>query len=235
MASPVLRATWFASGDSQTAPDELARYLSLVNELSVNACALYRIDQGGPEMSRIASSLSRLDAPAGQQAPDWMVLTQFPSFDDAMAAEEELVSTAVESSRVDGIRLQARAAFIQLTEAAKPEADPAQFAPAVQFGTFSMQSPADEWAISNWYLYHRIPEFMKLRSAIRVRRYASVAGQPKYGILYEFTSLEDRVAEFEIPMESLVREAGNPSQEIISRTIHTSSSPTVGMKFDLER
>ena len=102
------------------------------------------------------------------------------------------------------------------------------FAPAIQLGTFDMESVEDERAISEWYRESRMPAFARIPGGIRARRLVSVWGLAKLGVLYEFVSLEARLEYFE-RLEGRAHDPGQPTAA--SRTIHPAFSPSIGERL----
>ena len=115
--------------------------------------------------------------------------------------------------------------------------------PAIQFGLFDMRSEDDRWNVNEWYRTRRLVPVRRLPGAIRARRYVSVAGGPaKFGILYEFVSLEARIEHFE-PMNARDHELDAPApgpdgvvtpRLIADRTVHPPMSPSIGASVPMD-
>jgi hypothetical protein len=67
--------------------------------------------------------------------------------------------------------------------------------------------------------------------SIRTRKLACVAGWAKHAVLYEFTSLEARMENFEEPHEMLALDDREWTSRIVRYTIHAPGSPTVGRRL----
>ncbi|MQA79900.1 MAG: hypothetical protein GEV10_15695 [Streptosporangiales bacterium] len=194
----------------------------------VAASAVYRLNAGGPGMQAFAQRLQRLEHGAELGAATWVALTEFGSLDEALDAEAKIRGFPAESE--DGrLRHHTRALYTTITDVpGNSRRDDLGFAPAVQFGTFDMDSVDAEWMLSDWYQHNRIPRFLGMPSGIRFRRFVSISGPAKYAVLYEFPSLDARMNEFEVPVEAHELDASSPSQPVLSRTVHLSASPGIG-------
>jgi hypothetical protein len=70
----------------------------------------------------------------------------------------------------------------------------------------------------------------QMPGCIAARKLLCVAGWVKHAILYEFTSLEARMNEFEEPHEALALDPGEWTGRVVRYTIHTPGSPLVGAR-----
>jgi hypothetical protein len=68
-------------------------------------------------------------------------------------------------------------------------------------------------------------------SCIAARKLLSVSGWAKHSILYEFTSLEGRMKDFEEGHEELALDPKQWTGRIARTTIHAPGSPTVGERI----
>jgi hypothetical protein len=102
--------------------------------------------------------------------------------------------------------------------------------PAIQFGTFRMQTPEDDFDAAAFYEQNRLPELARSVHCVRTRKLISVAGWPKHGVLYEFVSVAGRNAHWDAQRRA--KEAGDPRQAwgINERTLHTPGSPVVAVR-----
>lgn len=64
--------------------------------------------------------------------------------------------------------------------------------PCIQLGSFNTHSYQDEDGLLAWYAHNRLPGLAATPGCVGVRKLASVAGWAKHGVLYEFTSKEER-------------------------------------------
>ena len=109
----------------------------------------------------------------------------------------------------------------------RADTDDRAFGQAVQFGAFSAKTTADEWKILEWYERLRFEELRTVEGHVRTRRYATIAGFGKFGILYEFTSLAARQTGFE---DALMSKSARPDApiRILDITVHAPGAPYVG-------
>lgn len=220
----LLRATWLASTDGDAQEQRIVQLLR--DRSSVGESAGYRLNDGGRDMQALAARLARLEIDSDLK-PTWLVLTELTDLQAAMEVERDLRSA--EEELAPDVAVVSRALYRQISGRPGPLAETTTgFGPAIQFGTFSMQSPQDEWDLADWYETHRLTEFTRVSGAIRVRRYVSVAGPAKFAVLYEFDSLQSRLDHFERPMESHALSGDHPTGRIVSRTIHAPMSPSIG-------
>lgn len=200
----------------------------LQDRSAIGESAGYRLNDGGRDMQALAARLARLDL-GSERKPTWLVLTSLADLKSAMEVERDLRSA--EEALAPDITVVSRALYRQITGRPGPLAETTTgFGPAIQFGTFSMQSPEDEWDLADWYETLRLPEFSRVNGAIRVRRYVSVAGPAKFAVLYEFDSLQSRLDHFERPMEAHALNDDHPTGRIVARTIHAPMSPSIGQR-----
>jgi hypothetical protein len=142
----------------------------------------------------------------------------FPDRDKAMLAMRigERSNVFAEASRVDG-----------------PEARPAEFgkafAPCIQLGSFNIEW-RDEDELLAWYTQWRMPAMREQPGMVRVRKFASVAGWAKHGILYEWTSLELRNRYFPVH-EDAHPEMKAWSGRMVPKLIHAPGSSNVACRI----
>jgi hypothetical protein len=101
--------------------------------------------------------------------------------------------------------------------------------PAIQFGSFRLQSPEDEFEGGAWYSQDRLPLMARSVQCIRTRKLVSVAGWPKHGVIYEFTSIAARNELWESERKAKAAGAAS-SQGISAKTLHTPGSPVVATR-----
>ncbi len=102
--------------------------------------------------------------------------------------------------------------------------------PAIQMGSFRVRSVEEEFDLARWYAQYRLPHMAQMPGCIAARKLLCVAGWVKHAILYEFTSLEARMNEFEEPHEALALDPAEWTGRVVRYTIHTPGSPLVGAR-----
>jgi hypothetical protein len=71
---------------------------------------------------------------------------------------------------------------------------------------------------------------VQMAGSVASRKLLSVAGWAKHAILYEFTSLDARMQNFEEPHESLAVDPKEWTGRVVRYTIHAPGSPFVGQR-----
>jgi hypothetical protein len=104
-------------------------------------------------------------------------------------------------------------------------------APAIQMGSFRVATLEQELDLGCWYAQYRFPYMAQMPGSVSSRKLLSVAGWAKHSVLYEFTSLEARLQNFELPHESLGSEPQEWTGRVMRFTIHAPGSPTVGRRI----
>ena len=104
-------------------------------------------------------------------------------------------------------------------------------APAIQMGSFRAMDLETEFDTAAWYAQYRLPAMARMPGCVATRVMVSVAGWAKYSILYEFTSLDARMKNFEEPHEALALDEKEWSGRVIRRLYHTAGSPIVGRRI----
>jgi hypothetical protein len=103
--------------------------------------------------------------------------------------------------------------------------------PAIQMGAFRMRTLEQEIDLGCWYAQYRLPFMAHVPSCIAARKMVSVVGWAKHSILYEFTSLEGRMNDFEHGHEELALDPKEWTGRIVVGTIHAPGSPTVARRI----
>ena len=198
--------------------------------------AHYRNEVGGPAMRHLGQDiLARPDEDVGSGtqflmlvgaasphvflAPSVMEPEIPPQFRDMLALRRGL-RTAIfaEEARVSGPAARSR----------PPGTTPA---PGIQMGSFRVRSLEEEFDLGCWYAQYRLPHMAQAPGSVGTRKLLSVAGWAKHSILYEFTSLEARLKNFEEPHESLSADPKEWTGRVVRYTIHAPGSPFVGTRI----
>ena len=216
MNAGFLRAAWVAG----TGPEALAYAEIVRGTAGAGPTATYALTPKTPVMQEITGRLDHMDRDVYATLPTHVVLTEVTDLDDGLTLEAAVGQDAGIDVVVAGLYREVATVIGTL---GPPAGGPAA---AIQLGTFTMRSAADEWAVSEWYRNRRLPSFSGITGGHRARRYVAVCGGPgKLGVLYEFRSLADRAEHFE-PLETVDHDEQRPSAA--ARTIHPPMSPSVG-------
>lgn len=70
----------------------------------------------------------------------------------------------------------------------------------------------------------------EIPGSIGMRKYASVSGWAKHGVMYEFTSLEARAKNFRAH-ESKSRQQAEWTEQVIAKLVHAPGSPNVAQRI----
>ena len=81
-----------------------------------------------------------------------------------------------------------------------------------------------------WYTQYRLPAIARMPGAIGARRLSCIAGWPNHAVLYEYTSLQARLENFQ-KHESLGETEGEWTNKVINYTIHSPGSPSVAERI----
>jgi hypothetical protein len=200
--------------------------------------AHYQSEGGGPAMRQVRDTLitrpdddigsgSQFLMLAGAASPHTflnpsvlVVEREQPADVRAMLAKRRGVRTAIfsEEYRVSGPAAGARPA------GTTP-------GPAIQMGSFRVRSIEEEFDLGCWYAQYRLPHMAQMPGSIASRKLICVAGWAKHAVMYEFTSLEARLANFEEPHESHALDPKEWTGRIVRYTVHAPGSPTVGVRI----
>lgn len=199
--------------------------------------AHYENQGGGPQMREVAQMMTRAPAEIGNGS-QYLMLVGAPSAhtflnpsvlkieQEAPARVREMLalrkgvrtSIFTEETRVNGPAIRER------PQGTTP-------GPAIQMGSFQVRSIEEEFDLGCWYAQYRLPHMAQMPGSIASRKLMCVAGWAKHAVMYEFTSLEARLANFEQPHESHALDPKEWTGRIARYTIHTPGSPTVGLRI----
>ena len=127
------------------------------------------------------------------------------------------------------------AVFAEAHRVAGPEGDSLTASgtpgPYIQMGSFRMQTIQKDFEVGKWYAQYRLPHMAKMEGTIQTRKLVGVAGWAKHSILYEFTSREARMENFEIKHETHGLDEDAWYNNVIPFTVHAPGSPTIGPRL----
>lgn len=95
--------------------------------------------------------------------------------------------------------------------------------PVIQFGTFNVTEDSDETEMNTWYKRSRLPLVHGREGNVGARKLVSIAGWPKHGILYEFSSLE-------AAQKNLI-DSSDWTKKVVDGLLHAPHSPTLGERI----
>jgi len=232
-------ATWYDvnDGDREALHDWMhSTYLPFLKQLpGIAWVAHYEEKGGGPGMKKLGAQVPRPTEDIGS-ATQFVILVgastpqvfyrplifdveKKEEFRDELAKRRGTRSVILsEQTRVNGPSAELRT----------PGTTPG---PAIQMGAFCMATLEQEIDLGCWYAQYRLPFMAQVSSCITARKLISVSGWAKHSILYEFTSLEGRMKDFEDGHEELALDPKEWTGRIVQGTIHAPGSPTVGERI----
>lgn len=107
--------------------------------------------------------------------------------------------------------------------------DGAGLARCIQLGTFGAL-PEDEDELLAWYARWRMRSMETLPGCVQVRKLVGVSGWAKHGVLYEFTSVDERNAHFPIH-EKPYPDLEKWTDKVVRKLIHAPRSPQVARRI----
>lgn len=232
----LLHAVWFHDHENDAAALDasIEGYLKLLDSAGdVARRGAYSVVPGGPDIQWVKSTVAHLDDhPAESTDPAAFVIAEVGSMPTALDLARQLgTADGPEDKDVAPYGVFSQALFHEIAYVPGPEEDEGgDLGAAVQLGTFGVKTVRDQWRLSEWYEYTRHPEVATIPGTIRTRRYVSVCARAKFGILYEFTSLEARLEGFERPMEGRFQDASHPTAQLGTYTVHAPGAPYIGVQ-----
>lgn len=129
----------------------------------------------------------------------------------------ERVNLFTEEARVEG-------------PAAKRREGKYTLSPGIQLGNFNSGSWRDEDELLSWYADLRMQNFKTMPSGVAIRKLASVSGWAKHGVLYEFTSLEERTKYFRAH-EAKDKKHTAWTHDVVAKLVHAPGSPAIARRI----
>lgn len=222
------------------APENRERYFDwlhsthipkLLRHPGVLAAAHYEVDAGEKPLAHLRHT-GDASLPQGNayifivSAEDAHVFASLTPFRYRPSAREKRMTALRQGERVNIFTEEARAPGPD----ARRREGRYTLAPGIQLGNFNAGSHADEDELLAWYAQLRLPNFRTLPGGIGIRKMASVSGWAKHGVLYEFTSLAVRSANFRAH-EAKNKKLAGWTHEVVSKLVHAPGSPAVAARI----
>lgn len=228
-----VRLCWFGqrNGSSEFDRGAITHHL---NDLSliptVGTSAAYGVVPLDPLHASLKRNLHTLRDNPGVP-PTLIVLSQFRSVEDATVSEDAIRSLSLEASgAVIGRQLALEIANVKGTHDGEFD----DFAPAIQIGLYSMDTPESERFLSWWYQNRRFGLFQKLPGGVRARWFSVIWGPTKYCVIYQFVTRADHT-EFIASVEGPAHDNTHVTGNLIPHTIHDPVlSQSVGVRIPLD-
>lgn len=233
-------ATWYDLDDAnresflEWAHREYLPYLRTMP--GVSWVAHYQHKGGGPQMKNLVKSvIGRTDDDIGQA-------TQFLILVGASSPHTFFNPYIPEIGWPDGFQEMLKmqrghrsAILAEVHRVAGPEGERTTPGgppgPYLQMGSFRMSTLEKDWELGKWYAQHRLPYMAQVPGSILTRKYVGVAGWAKHAVMYEFTSSEARLRQFEVRHETHDLDSGAWHTKVLPFTRHAPGSPTIGPRI----
>ncbi|MEQ1775210.1 MAG: hypothetical protein ABL891_15640, partial [Burkholderiales bacterium] len=198
--------------------------------------AHYRYTGGGAQMERVKQTAIGYTQEAIGSGNQYLLLVGAASAHTFFKPSLDEITLPPEYDEMLALRVGLRTAIF--TEEARVNGpEPREFGPgsgpglAIQMGSFRMRTPEEEFDLGRWYAQYRLPFMARMPGCIATRKLCGVAGWAKHSVLYEFTSLETRLHNFEEPHEALALDSTRWESKVMAGTVHTPGSPFIGERI----
>jgi hypothetical protein len=233
-------ATWYDLADNTR-----ERFLHWVHETycpylrmqpGYNWVAHYRYTGGGAQMERVKQTAIGHTTDAIGNGNQFLLLVGAVSPHTFFKPPVATLALPSGYEAMLALRLGMRSAIF--TEEARVNGpEPREFGPgsgpgpAIQMGSFHMRTPEEEFDLGLWYAQYRLPFMARMPGCIATRKLCGVAGWAKHSVLYEFTSLQARLHNFEEPHEALALDRTRWESKVLGGTVHAPGSPFIGERI----
>ena len=103
-------------------------------------------------------------------------------------------------------------------------------APAMQFGSYNVDSMQDDVELAKWYRGERFPRLPITRGMIRGRKFLSISGWAKHGVLWEFAEMDENEYSFEHRFIEADRDENWNGRHVLEYVTHAPGSPHAGRR-----
>lgn len=103
-------------------------------------------------------------------------------------------------------------------------------APAMQFGSYNVDEIQDEDELAKWYRAERFPRLPVTRGMIRGRKFLSISGWAKHGVLWEFSEMDKNEYSFEHRFIEADRGENWHGRHVLEYVTHAPGSPHAGIR-----
>ena len=102
--------------------------------------------------------------------------------------------------------------------------------PAMQFGSYNVDSVADDIELAKWYRGERFPRLAVTRGLIRGRKLLSITGWAKHGVFWEFIDMDKKEYSFELRFVEADRGENWNGRHVLEYVTHAPGSPHAGKR-----
>lgn len=222
--TPIVQGVWMkASHPGKEVMSDAMRSLEITD--GVVQTALYDVVEPPAPLTEMATNVGRLDVHVTPVA-NALALIEFSSLRACVAAEQAV--RARTEGQLGEAAIALKAIFAKVSSVSgEQNRSYDRFAPVIQLGQFNMPTLELEFGLAEWYEVHRLEPFTHLVGGVRAHRFASICGPTKFGILYEYASVEAHLS-FLDSLETRAHDPNDVMGGIVPRTIHLPISPTIG-------
>ena len=103
--------------------------------------------------------------------------------------------------------------------------------PAMQFGSYNVDSIQDDIELAKWYRGERFPRLPVTRGMIRGRKFLSISGWAKHGVLWEFAEMDEDEYSFEHRFIEADRDGNWDGRHVLEYVTHSPGSPHAGRRI----
>jgi hypothetical protein len=104
-------------------------------------------------------------------------------------------------------------------------------APAMQFGSYNVDGIRDDIELAKWYRGERFPRLPVTRGMIRGRKFLSISGWAKHGVLWEFAEMDEAEYSFEHRFMEADRGENWHGRHVLEYVTHAPGSPHAGRRI----
>ena len=239
-ASPALRAEWYDLPADKAQDWLVWLHKDYLPKLKASPGVVwvghYQIEKKSGEPSQ-AGGLRRVetDDKSVPNGADYVLVTAGASPETFLAWESPIstMEKAVEDrlSQRKGYR---QAIYIEEYRVDGPVPNPTrdkEAPPAMQLGNFNVRTPDDDFELARYYRLSRFPEVQMTIGSMGARKLVSIAGWPKHGILYEFSSMNPGEQVFEQRMLVNRKPVPVKLKAIQQYVVHAPGAPHAGRRI----
>ena len=103
-------------------------------------------------------------------------------------------------------------------------------AQAMQFGSYNVDNTQDEIELARWYRGERFPRLPVTHGMVRGRKFLSISGWAKHGVLWEFSEMNENEYSFEHRFIEADRGENWRGRHVLEYVTHSPGSPHAGRR-----
>jgi hypothetical protein len=236
----VLRVEWYDLPSTET--DRFVHWLHgdylprLTTQAGVIWVGHYKIrDNTGAASATAGMDRSHTRDASVPKGSQYLLITAGASPETFVAWESPVATLEKQEARKLAVRREYReAVFIEQLRFDGPEAKgdwTASPPPALQMGNFNVRAPGDEVELAHYYRLVRFPELAVTPGCIGARKFVSIQGWPKHGILYAFSAMNPGEQLFEVRMAANRKPPPIKLRPVLEYVVHAPKAPHAGTRI----